>query len=141
MSELTLLAVAVSSLLVGEAPPSATATDRAIPCSEVQPTPCPSGDCLPRTPSRSLKAPVPVSRVAPEYPRHLQATEGVVVLEVVVSEKGRVESACVSKSLSPQLDLEATRAIKRWRFQPARIAAKPVKVTTTVEVPFRKNRP
>lgn len=121
----SLVAMMVSGWLL------APAADRVPSCVEARPTP-------PRAPSKTLSAPAPTRTVTPMHPAHLRKTEGVVVLDVVVSEKGEVESVCVAKSLAPELDLEAARAVRQWRFRPTKLSGQPVKVTTSVSLSFRK---
>jgi eukaryotic-like serine/threonine-protein kinase len=137
------LATAVVGLLLAEPVSSRAASpDRALPCTVVRPRPsCTGDDCDPETPlGKPFKTPVLLKRVAPRPPDRLRNSEGMVILEVVVSETGAVEAPCVTKSLDPSLDLSAVRAVKRWRFSPAELDGEPVKAITTVVVTFRKNR-
>ncbi|QDV10144.1 Gram-negative bacterial tonB protein [Planctomycetes bacterium Poly30] len=60
---------------------------------------------------------------APIYPRRARAAkmEGTTELEVTVGADGKVERAVVSKSSGHALlDDEALKAVKRWRFTPAK---------------------
>lgn len=77
---------------------------------------------------------------APVYPRaaRLAGREGQVVLRVVVSPAGTVESLhVVSSSGVDALDGAATRAVRQWRFHPATQGGKAVSSVLEVPVTFR----
>ena len=57
----------------------------------------------------------------------LSATARRGVLEVVIDEKGRVESAILRAPVSPHYDKQLIDAAKKWRFTPATKDGKPVK--------------
>ena len=65
--------------------------------------------------------------------------EGVVELDVVVLADGTVGRVTLTRSLDARfgLDEEAIKAVRQWRFNPARQAGKPVTVRVPVEVSFR----
>lgn len=65
----------------------------------------------------------------PELPEALNQPEfkGLVSLQVVLDEKGRVIHGEIRKSTHPELEQPAIDAAKRWIFTPAKIASKPVK--------------
>jgi protein TonB len=74
----------------------------------------------------------------PPYPRSArrQGLQGVVLLAVRVNERGRVESLHVVESSGHAvLDQAALKAVRDWRFRPAR--AGPLPIASTVEVPVR----
>jgi TonB family protein len=64
--------------------------------------------------------------------------EGVVMVEVVVDEKGQVTDPVVVRSVDDQfgLDAAAIEAAKKWRFQPGMYQGKPVPVIVTLEMAF-----
>jgi protein TonB len=64
--------------------------------------------------------------------------EGVVMVEVVVDEKGQATDPVVVRSLDDQfgLDAAAIEAAKKWRFQPGTYQGKPVPVVVTLEMAF-----
>src|SRR5262249_37974281 len=82
--------------------------------------------------------PTLIRRVEPEYTEEARAArvQGMVVLETVVSEDGTAKVSRVVRSLGYGLDASATRAIERWRFQPATKDGTPVKTTLDIEVSF-----
>ena len=134
-----LLAVAVLGSLDGERPKTvAPSSDRALPCDVVRPR-CTEDDCYPTTPlGKPFRQPVLLRRVAPRRPAHPRRSEGVVVLEVIVSKQGAVEAPCIVRSQNPALDLEAVRAVKRWRFSPGEVDGKPSKFAIPVTVVFSR---
>lgn len=79
-----------------------------------------------------------IHRVEPDYPEiarkaHIQ---GVVILEAVITTSGSVEEVKVLKSIQPTLDQSAMNAVKQWKYKPAILNGKPVKVYFTVTVTF-----
>jgi protein TonB len=78
------------------------------------------------------------SNPPPEYPAEARRLkqEGRVLIEVEVSAEGRVLSATVKRSSGvAALDEAALRAVRRWRFEPARRAG--ASVAARVEVPVQ----
>jgi TonB family protein len=63
--------------------------------------------------------------------------QGSVLLEVVVQRDGTPRDIRVFQSLDPMgLDLEAVRAVERWRFSPGRLNGAPVDVLVTIALDF-----
>lgn len=78
----------------------------------------------------------------PRYPwlSRQKGEQGRVVLRVAVDETGRVNKVTVARSSGfPRLDRAAMRAVKTWRFTPARQAGRDVAGTVKVPVRFRLN--
>jgi len=76
----------------------------------------------------------------PEYPESARAEgrEGRVLLRVLVDDQGRTKSVEINASSgNDALDRAAIEAIKRWRFQPARHADKPVESWLRIPIEFR----
>ncbi|MFZ0258026.1 MAG: energy transducer TonB [Gammaproteobacteria bacterium] len=89
--------------------------------------------------SHHAAAPV-LGNPRPSYPQmaRRRGQEGRVLIRVSVLGNGRVGSARVAKSSGyGSLDRAALKAVKRWRFEPALRAGKPVPATFTVPVTFR----
>jgi protein TonB len=83
--------------------------------------------------------PLLISRVVPEYPRlaRQQGIEGLVVLEAVLDSDGRIEDNIKVLQSIPMLDEAAIRAIRRWRFRPARDHQnRPLRVILEIPVRF-----
>lgn len=84
------------------------------------------------------RPPMLISRVVPEYPQlaRLQGIEGLVRLEAILDREGRVEENIKVLRSIPPLDEAAIKALRQWRFQPARDhVGQPVRVI--LEVPIR----
>jgi protein TonB len=60
----------------------------------------------------------------------------VVKLRVLVSEEGVPVDVAVVERARGHLTEAASDAVRRWRFQPAVKAGRPVAAWTTVEIPF-----
>lgn len=108
--------------------PSATGVDRS-GLSDVEP-PRPGGD---------ISAPELVRRIEPAYPEVARKArqEGVVVLEAIISSAGAIEEVRVVKSAGVLLDSAAAEAVRRWRYRPATLNGRAVRVLLTVTVAFR----
>ncbi|HEX9148967.1 MAG TPA: TonB family protein [Thermoanaerobaculia bacterium] len=85
-----------------------------------------------------VKAPQLVNRVEPSYPEAARKArmEGVVILEAIITASGNVEDVKVLKSVNPLLDAAATRAVSQWRYRPATLNGRAVRVYLTVTVTF-----
>ena len=77
-------------------------------------------------------------RAEPTYPPLARQAKvvGVVKLDVVIDEEGAVEKA-TAVSGNPLLVNSAISAVKQWKFTPANISGRPVKVTTTLGFTFK----
>lgn len=84
------------------------------------------------------EAPTPVKTVMPDYPANLRQDKvsGIVSILVVVDEKGEVLAAEVSKSTHEDFRAPALEAVRRWKFKPALLAGKAVRVKLTIPVRF-----
>jgi protein TonB len=85
-----------------------------------------------------VKAPQLVNRVEPSYPEAARKArmEGVVILEAIITANGNVEEVKVLKSVNPLLDAAATRAVSQWKYRPATLNGRAVRVYLTVTVTF-----
>jgi periplasmic protein TonB len=84
-----------------------------------------------------MQPPSKIVDVAPQYPPIARAAhvEGVVILEAVIDADGSVTSVKVLRSI-PLLDDAAVKAVRAWRFTPARLNDQAVPVVMTVTVNF-----
>ena len=82
--------------------------------------------------------PVALETVSPVYPELARKVhvEGVVVLEAIIGSDGSVRDARILRSTSPLLEAAALEAVRRWRYEPARIGTRPVPVYLSVVVTF-----
>jgi len=80
-----------------------------------------------------------ISRIQPEYPEIARKAriEGIVILEAVIEKDGNVGEIQILKSLSPLLDQAAIRAVKQWKFEPAKINGKPVRAYFVLTIIFK----
>src|SRR5690349_14204291 len=71
-------------------------------------------------PGNGVRNPVLIREVKPGYTADAmrRKVEGVVELSAVVLKDGTVGDTRVTRSLDPDLDKEAERAAKQWRFRP-----------------------
>ena len=78
------------------------------------------------------------SEVKPKYTDDAKArrVQGNVELDVVVKSDGTVGDVTVTKSLDPELDEQAVKATKQWRFRPGTKDSKPVDVMVQIELTF-----
>jgi protein TonB len=85
-----------------------------------------------------VKPPQLINKVEPSYPEAARKArmEGVVILEAIITASGTVEEVKVLKSVNPLLDAAATRAVQQWRYRPATLNGRAVRVYLTVTVTF-----
>ena len=87
----------------------------------------------------AVTAPVRTFAPAPRYPElALKAgVTGVVIVKAVIDEGGEVEAAEILKGLPMGLNQVALDAVKRWKFEPATLDGKPVRVSHSVTFSFK----
>jgi periplasmic protein TonB len=100
----------------------------------------PAPPASPQSPIRigsGLVAPRKTFNVDPAYPNIARTArvEGVVILEAVIDQLGRVESVRVLRSI-PLLDQAALDAVRQWRFTPTLLNGTPVSIVMMVTVNF-----
>ncbi len=82
-----------------------------------------------------VQAPALVKRVEPVYPAiaQLAAIDGVVILDAIVDEHGRVQSLKVLRG-HPFLAKAATEAVEQWQYEPLRLngTATPFELTVSL---------
>jgi TonB family protein len=85
------------------------------------------------TPPRAIHAP------NPEYTDNAtqKRLAGIVILKIVVNEKGFPEILEVTQGLGEGLDIEAIAAVATWTFKPATRNGLPVATLVTVQAEFR----
>ena len=92
-------------------------------------------------PGPGVSWPKLIVEVKPNYTAEAMRAriEGVVELDIIVHADGTVGRIRLVRSLDARfgLDAEAIKAVRGWRFDPARYAGKPVQVRVPVEVSFR----
>jgi TonB family protein len=91
-------------------------------------------------PGGAVTAPRLITEVKPRYSTAalMNRVQGTVELEVVVTADGCASNIRVIRSLDPGgLDKEAVTAVEQWRFEPGRLAGRPVDVLVQIFVDFR----
>jgi protein TonB len=90
----------------------------------------------------SVQAPKLESRVEPRYPEDARKRneQGVSVYEAIITTTGCVANLRLLKSSSPELDVMGMEAIAQWRYRPASLNGRPVRVYLTVTVTYRLGR-
>ena len=85
-----------------------------------------------------VKPPQLVYKPEPSYPEAARKArmEGVVILEAIITASGTVEDVKVLKSVNPLLDSAAVRAVGQWKYKPATLNGRAVRVYLTVTVTF-----
>ena len=81
-----------------------------------------------------------VKQRKPEYPHgaHYFGVTGDLIVEVVVASDGTVrEPRIVTPLPAPTLTFAALEAVRRWRFEPARMAGQPVDVVYNLTVKYK----
>lgn len=89
--------------------------------------------------SELTEKPTVLKRVEPVYPENSRKAgeEGMAVIKILVDEQGNVEKTEVVKPLTPDLTNAAEEAAKQFKFTPAQLDGKPVKVWMTVPFLFK----
>ena len=84
-----------------------------------------------------VQAPALVKRVEPIYPAmaQLAAIDGVVILDAIVDEHGRVQSLKVLRG-HPLLAKAATEAVQQWEYEPLRLNGTATSFELTVSLWF-----
>jgi len=84
-------------------------------------------------PGGTVKAPAVLTRVNPSYPD----ADGLVLLEVVIDEQGKVAHTKVLDAPSNALGDAAAAAVRQWTFAPTEIDGARVKVLHAVAIQFK----
>lgn len=79
-----------------------------------------------------------IKEVKPNYTKAAmdRKVEGMVEVEAVILRDGTVGDVTVTKSLDTDLDQEAVKATKQWRFKPGTKDGKAVAVRVQIELTF-----
>jgi len=85
----------------------------------------------------NVAAPRKIKDVKPEYPPIAQSAKvtGVVIMEVVIGDDGKVLGARVVRSI-PLLDQAALDAVRQWEFTPVLLNGVPARIIMSVTVNF-----
>jgi protein TonB len=83
--------------------------------------------------------PIPIHRVAPEYPEELKykSIEGRAVVEFRVDQSGSVQDVVVLETDHPDFGASVAAAVLRWRFVPGMVRGEVVRFRMRLPVNFR----
>jgi protein TonB len=86
-----------------------------------------------------VSGPVPLQKVDPQYPPTLitERVSGEVVLYAIIRRDGSVDSVQLVRGVDQQLDANAIKALRQWKFRPAAKQGTPVELEAIVHIPFR----
>lgn len=99
----------------------------------------PESSGRPPRPGGDIRAPVLLTRVDPVYPETARRVglQGVVFLEAIIAASGDIEEVAVVRSGGPFFDSAAVAAVRRWKYRPATLNGRAVRVLLNVTVSFR----
>jgi len=108
--------------------------------AEAPPPPPPAPPTVVHEPVRiggQVSAPALVKRVEPAYPAiaQLAAIDGIVILDAIVDEHGRIQSVKVLRG-HPLLARAATQAVEQWEYEPLKLNGSPTAFELTVSLWF-----
>jgi TonB family protein len=117
------------------------------PTTAASPAPSPPAASSPapadvKVGGKDVPAPRRTRSVLPVYPPEAQALgqRGIVILELVIDESGKVASADVLRSVPP-FDDAALLAARQWEYAVTKVDGKPVRVRLTVPITFALRLP
>jgi TonB family protein len=86
-----------------------------------------------------IRSPKLIHKTEPSYSSAARDAhvQGLVLLQIVVDEKGLPQDITVLSPLGFGLDEKAIEAVSAWRFKPGEKGGWPVKIQATVEISFR----
>jgi TonB family protein len=91
---------------------------------------------------KDVSAPVLIHSAEPEFPASAKAEkgkfDGTCVIGLVVDASGMPREVHVDRSLGPDFDANAVKAVEEYRFTPAKRAGAPVAIALHIEVHFQK---
>ncbi len=86
-----------------------------------------------------VQRPERISGDSPQMPKKARkaGVSGTVIIAAVIDEQGNVQDARIVQGLHADLDREVLKAIRGWKFKPATLDGKPVKVHYNTTFNFR----
>jgi protein TonB len=102
------------------------------------PPPAPTATKEPVRIGGQIQQPTLLRRVEPVYPPMAvnARVQGIVILEAIVDEEGRVKEVKVLRSSHLMLDHEAVVAVRQWRYAPVVLNGTPVRFVLSVALSF-----
>ena len=138
-------AILIAASLSAAAPQKVASQEPGSPPAAV-PSPAPAA--APAAPSnvkvagRDVPAPKRTRFVSPVFPVEAQAAgqRGIVIIELVIDEAGKVSTADVLRSVPP-FDEAALTAARQWEYEITKVDGRPVPVRLTVPITFALKLP
>jgi hypothetical protein len=145
LSDLLTLSVGFHELSVSSAtPPSAPAplappAPAPAPAAVVVPPPAPVLGQIYGSSDGTVVPPIAIRQALPPHTRpRTETARG--LLEVVIDERGVVESAVMRLPVDPSYDRTAVNAAKSWRYTPATLSGVPVKFRKVIQISLEPQR-
>ena len=104
------------------------------PAPEVVEPPAPVAPKIYSAEEPGLRVPVTLSQEMPRYPGVVPLTGIRGIVEVVIDEKGSVESCAMVVPVTSSYDKAVLNAASRWQFQPATMNGTPVKFRKRIQI-------
>jgi TonB family protein len=88
--------------------------------------------------AEGVKTPQLIREVKPKYTKSAmdRKVEGTVEVDAVILKDGTVGEVTIKRSLDDELDQEAVKATKQWKFKPGTKDGEPVAVQVFIELSF-----
>lgn len=126
---------------VGTAPAegAVTATSPSASPATSLPLPAAPGPRIYTEADNEVVVPTELARIIPEWtpPQLLKNATLRGVLEIVINERGTVDTAILSQPISPYYDSSLLNAAKGWKYTPATVAGHPVKYRKVMTIVLR----
>jgi len=126
-------------------PPAAGLKQRQPQLSDLHPQPSGGAQLVEpsATPPKDVQAPRVIRQVSPSFPKglRLMGVGGKVVAEIIIGEDGVPHHARLLEAEGgPAMKYESLEALRQWRFEPAKLEGKPVKVYYVLTINFDLKR-
>ena len=138
-------AILIAASLSAAAPQRVASQEPASPPAAVPspaPAPAAAAPSNVKVAGRDVPAPKRTRFVSPVFPLEAQAAgqRGIVIIELVIDEAGKVSTADVLRSVPP-FDEAALAAARQWEYEITKVDGKPVPVRLTVPITFALKLP
>jgi len=138
-------AILIAASLSAAAPQRVASQEPASPPAAVPspaPAPAAAAPSNVKVAGRDVPAPKRTRFVSPVFPLEAQAAgqRGIVIIEIVIDEAGKVSTADVLRSVPP-FDEAALAAARQWEYEITKVDGKPVPVRLTVPITFALKLP
>jgi TonB family protein len=140
LADLRTLAVGFHALSTKALAPPPVPTPVVAAAPEPPPIVVPKEPRLYSVEDRNVVPPIAIRQQIPSFPGRLAIGRSG-VLEVIIDDTGKVESAMMRVPVNAQYDRMTLAAAKTWQYQPATVDGTPVKFRKTIQVTVVPNTP